>query len=125
MCPNPKCKCQKLWTFIPKQFQLGSNGFKRNLENIYGGTQTTWNGFLKPALNMTAPDIGMALASKITNHHVGHTTTNILKSFSLGKIMSSTDMHVNGLRLTVIWKYFNKSSSSIWVDVLEKYMITN
>ena len=88
--------------FYPETVSIGKQRILKKIKNLFKGTQTAWNGFLKPAPNMTAPDIGMALASKITNHQVGHTTTNILKSFSLVRILSSTDMHNNGLRLKVI-----------------------
>ena len=33
-CPNPKCNCQKIINFTPKQIQLEGNGFKNNEKNI-------------------------------------------------------------------------------------------
>ena len=102
MCHNPKCKCQKQITFSPNQFQLEGSGFKNKLKSIFRGTQTAWNKFLKPAINATAPFIGIAVTAKTKNPKVGQATTNILKSISGGKILSLTDMHGRGLRLKVM-----------------------
>ena len=102
MCHNPKCKCQKQLTFSPNQFQLEGAGFKNTMKKIFKGSQTAWNKFLKPAINATAPFIGMAVSAKTKNPKVGQATTNILKSISGGKILSLTDIHGNGLRLKVM-----------------------
>ena len=102
-CHNPKCKCQKMITFTPNQFQLEGGSIKIKLQKIFKGTQTAWNKFLKPAINTTAPFIGMAVSAKTRNPKVGAATTNILKSISGGKILSLTDMHSGaGLRLRVM-----------------------
>ena len=67
------------------------------------GSQTALNKFLKPAVNVAAPFIGMAVSAKTKNPKVGAATTNILKSISGGKILSLTDMHSGaGLRLRVM-----------------------
>ena len=97
--PNPKCNCQKIINFTPHQYMLEGGSIKNILQKIFKGTQTAWNKFLKPAINATAPFIGMAVSAKTTNLKVGHSTTNILKSISGGKILSLTDMHGQGLRL--------------------------
>ena len=102
MCHNPKCKCQKQLTFSPNQFQLEGAGFKNTMKKIFKGSQAAWNKFLKPAINATAPFIGMAVSAKTKNPKVGAATTNILKSISGGKILSLTDIHGNGLRLKVM-----------------------
>ena len=102
MCHNPKCKCQKQITFSPNQIQLEGAGFKNKLKSIFKGTQTAWSKLLKPAINATAPFIGMAVTAKTKNPKVGQATTNILKSISGGKILSLTDIHGNGLRLKVM-----------------------
>ena len=102
MCHNPKCKCQKQITFTPKQFQLERGSMKTRLQKNFKGTQTAWNKFLKPAINATAPFIGMAVSAKTKNPKVGQGTTNVLKSISGGKILSLTDMHGHGLRLKVM-----------------------
>ena len=57
--------------------------------------------FLKPAVNVAAPFIGMAVSARTKNPKIGQATTSILKSISGGKILSFTDMHGNGLRLKV------------------------
>ena len=79
MCHNPKCKCQKQITFSPKQFQLEGNGLKSTMKKIFYGSQTAWNKFLKPAVNVAAPFIGMAVGAKSKNPKIGQATTKILK----------------------------------------------
>ena len=101
-CLNPKCNCQKIITFTPKQFMLEGGLIKSKLRKIFKGTQTAWNRFLKPALNIASPYIGMAVSAKTKNPKIGAATTNILKSISGGKILSLTDMHGRGLRLKVM-----------------------
>ena len=81
---------------------LEGGSIKRKLQKIFKGTQTAWNKFLKPAINASAPIIGMAVSAKTKNPKVRQATTNILKSISGGKIISLTDMHENGLRLRVM-----------------------
>ena len=102
ICHNPKCICQKHITFTPRQFQLQGGSIKSKLQKFFKGTQTAWNKFLKPAINATAPFIGMAVSAKTENPKVGQATTNILKSIIGGKILSLTDMHGRGLRLEVM-----------------------
>ena len=103
MCHNPKCKCQKQFTFSPNQFQLEGNGCKNTMKKIFKGSQTAWNKFLKPTINTLAPVIGMAVRAKSKNKQVGAATTNILKSLTGGKTLSLTDMHSEaGLRLRVM-----------------------
>ena len=101
-CPNPKCGCQKIITFTPHQYMLEGGSIKSKLQKIFRGTQTASNKFLKPAINATAPFIGMAVSGKTKNPKIGQATTNILKSISGGKILSLTDIHGNGLRLKVM-----------------------
>ena len=102
MCHNPKCKCQKMITFTPNQFQLEGDGFKNTMKKIFKGSQSAWNIFLKPTINTLAPVMGMAVGAKSKNKQVGAATTNILKSLTGGKILSLTDMHGRGLRLRVM-----------------------
>ena len=98
-----KCNCQKIITFTPHQYMLEGGSIKSKLQKIFKGTQTAWNKFLKPAVNVAAPFIGMAVSAKTKNPKVGQATTNILKSISGGKILSLTDMHSGaGLRLRVM-----------------------
>ena len=101
-CPNPKCGCQKIFTFTPHQYMLESGSNKSKLQKIFKGSQSAWNKFLKPALNMASPYIGMAVSAKTKNPKIGQATANILKSISGGKVLSLTDMHGNGLRLKVM-----------------------
>ena len=79
-CPNPNCGCQKIITFTPHQYMLEGGSIKRKLQKIFKGTQTAWNKFLKPAINATAPFIGMAVSAKTKNPKIGQATTNVLKS---------------------------------------------
>ena len=104
MCHNPKCGgCQKQIKFTPKQFQVESGSIKSKLQKIFKGTQTVWNIFLKPAINVAASFIGMAVSAKTKNPKVGQATTNFLNSISGGKNLSLTDMHSGaGLRLRVM-----------------------
>ena len=92
----------KIITFTPHQYMLEGGSIKSKLQKIFKGTQTVWNKFLKPAINATAPFIGMAVSAKTKNPKVGQATTSILKSISGGKILSLTDMHGRGLRLKVM-----------------------
>ena len=102
MCHNPKCNCQKQITFNPKQFQLEGGSIKSKLQKNFRGTQSAWNKFLKPAVNVAALFIGMVVSAKTKNPKVGQATTNILRSISGGKVLSLTDMHGKGLRLKVM-----------------------
>ena len=102
VCHNPKCNCQKKITFRSKQFQFEGAGFKKTLKKLPKGSQTAGNKNLKPAVNVAAPFIGLAVSAKSKNPKVGQATTNISKSKSGGKISSLTDMHGNGLRLKVM-----------------------
>ena len=115
-CPNPKCIRQKIITFTPHQYMLEGGSIKSKLQKIFRGTQTAWDKFLKPGVNLAAPYIGMAVSAKTKNPEVGQATTNILKSISGGKILSLTDMHGRGLRLKVM--EFNSSKSIIikWMN---------
>ena len=101
-CPNPKCGCQKNITFTPHQYMLEGGSIKSKLQKLFKGTQSAWNKFLKPALNMASPYIGMAVSAKTKNPKNCQATTNILKSISGGKILSLTDKHGRGLRLKVM-----------------------
>ena len=102
-CDDPKCKSQKQITFNPNQVQLEGAGFKNTMKKIFKGSQTAWTKFLKLALNIASPYIGMAVSAKTKVPKIGQATTNILKSISGGKILSLTDMHSGaGLRLRVM-----------------------
>ena len=99
-CPNLKCGCQEIITFTPHKYVLEGGSIRSKLQKIFKGTQTAWIKVLKPAVNVAAPFIGMAVSAKTKNPKVGQPTTNILKSISGGKILSLTDMHSGaGLRL--------------------------
>ena len=102
MCHNPKCKCQKQITFSPNQFQLEGAGFKNTMKEIFKGSEKMWNKLLRPAFNVAAPFIGMAVSAKTKNPKVGQATADIFKSISGGKILSLTDMQGRGLRLKVM-----------------------
>ena len=102
MCHNLKCRCQKQTTFAPKQFHFEGGAIKSKLQEIFKGTQTAWNKFLKPAINATAPLIGMAVSAKTKNPKVGQAVTNILKNIPGGKVLSLIDMRGRGLRLRVL-----------------------
>ena len=102
MCHNLKCSCRKQITFTPQQFQIEAGSRKRERQKFLRGTQTAWNNFVKPAINPTAPFIGVAVSAKKTNPKVGRATTKTPKSTLGGKILSLTDLHGNGLRSKVL-----------------------
>ena len=102
MCHNPKCNCQKQITFTPKQDMFEGAGFKDTMKKYFKGSQTAWNIFLKPTVNIAEAFIGMHVGEKTKDPKVAQATTNILKSISGGKILSLTDLHGNGLRLNVM-----------------------
>ena len=87
LCNNPKYKCQKQNTFTPKQFQMEGRSITNKLKSIFRGTQAVLNKFLKPAVNMAAPFIGMAAGAKSKNPQVGQATTDFLKNISGCKIL--------------------------------------
>ena len=68
-------------------FNLKVVRLKANFKKFLKGTQIAWNNFLKPAVNVAAPFIGMAVTAKTKNSKVGQATTNILKSISGGKVL--------------------------------------
>ena len=100
--PNPKCKCQKQIEFSPTEYQLEGSGFKYELQKVLEKTRTPWNKSLRPAINAKAPVIGMALAAESKTPAVAQAKTNILKSISGGKVLSSSGMYGNGLGLRVL-----------------------
>ena len=81
---------------------LGGGSIKTKLQTIFKGTQTAWNKFHKPAINATAPFIGMAVSARTKNPKIGQATTNISKGISGGNFLSLTDMRGRGLRLKVM-----------------------
>ena len=62
MCRNPKCICQKQINFTSRQFQLEGGSIRSKLQKNSKGTQTAWNKFLKSAVNVAGPFIGMAVS---------------------------------------------------------------
>ena len=61
---NPECNCQKIITFTPHQYMLEGGSIKSKLQKNFKGTQTAGKTFLKPAVNVAAPFIGMAVRAK-------------------------------------------------------------
>ena len=66
-CPNPKCNCQKVITLTPHQYMLEVGSIKSKLQNIFRERQTAWKKILKPAVNVAAPFIGMAVCARTEN----------------------------------------------------------
>ena len=83
MCPNSKCNCWKQITFNIRQLQLKGSGFENKLKKILKGTEKAWNIFLKPAVYVAAPFIGMAVGAITKNPKVAPATTNKLNSISV------------------------------------------
>ena len=81
---------------------LDGRSIKSKLPIFFKGTRTAWKCFLKPAVNVGAPIIGMVVGAKTKNPKVPQATTNIQKSISGDEILSLTSMHENGSRLRVM-----------------------
>ena len=58
---------------------MEGSGFKKK-DKSFEGTQTTWNKFLKPAVNVAAAFIGMAVGAKTKNRQVAQAITNVIKT---------------------------------------------
>ena len=99
---NPKCKYPKQINFTPRQFQLEGSGSKNAMKKILKGTEKLWNDFIKPGLKVATPIISAGVAAKTKNPQLAQLTSNILKSWTRGKILSLTDRHGYGLRLKVM-----------------------
>ena len=99
MCSKPKRNRQKQVTFTPKQFPLEGAGFKKTTKEIFKGSQKTWDKFQKPAVDVAAPLIRMAVSAKTKNPKIGERKSNSVKSISGGKVLLITDMHSSRLRL--------------------------
>ena len=123
MCHNPKCNCQNQIIFTPNQNMLeGGINWEWTTKNFWRNANSLQK-IVKPSINATAPFIGMAVSAKTKNPKVGQAKTNSLTSISGSKNLSLTDMQGNGLRLKVMWFYFNYSWLSKWIIVLKNYMI--
>ena len=101
-CPNPKCGCQKIFTFTPHQYMLEGGSIKSKLQKNFKGTKKAWENFTKPGLKKATPLISAAVAAKTKNPQSAQVTNSILKSFTGGKILNLADIHGNGLRLGVM-----------------------
>ena len=84
------------------QYMVEGGSIKSKLKILFKGTEKAWNKFLKPALNIASPYIGVAVSARTKNPQVGKATCDFLKSISGGKILSLTDHHGKGLRLKVM-----------------------
>ena len=80
---------------------LVCGSIKQNCK-IFQRNTNCWNNFLKLAFRAKAPFIGMAVSAKTKTPKIGQATANVLRHISGGKVLSLTDMHGNGLRLTVM-----------------------
>ena len=65
--PNPQCNCQKIITFTTHQYLFEGGSIESKLQKIFKGTQAAWNKYSKPAVNVAAPFIGMAVGPKAKN----------------------------------------------------------
>ena len=73
------------------------------MDEIFERTKKSWIKFIKPAVKVAAPFIGMATCSKTKNSRARQGTANFVKSISGGKTSIITDQHSgNGLRLGVM-----------------------
>ena len=81
---------------------LEGGSIKSELKKIFKGTEKAWNKFLKPALNIASPCIGMAASATTKNPQIGKATGDVLKNTLGGKVLSLTDMHGHRMRLKVM-----------------------
>ena len=72
------------------------------MKKFFKGSQTAWNKFLKPALKIATHNISAGVAMKTRNPQSAQVTRKILKSLTVGKILSLTDIHGNGPCLKVL-----------------------
>ena len=75
-------------TFEPHLYMVEGGLIKSKLQKIFKETQTAWNRFLKPAVNVAAPFFGMAVGAKTKNKRVAQATTNMFNSKNGGKLLS-------------------------------------
>ena len=102
-CPNSKYGCQKIITFTPHQYMLEGGSIKSKLQKFFRETQTAWNKFIKPGLEMATPLISAAVAAKTKNPQSAQVKNSNLKSLTGGKTSCLTDMHLGaGSRLRVM-----------------------
>ena len=78
---------------------MGGNGFKSNLRKNFKGIRKTWNKFLKTAVNVAAPFIGIAVIAKTKTPKVVQATKFILEAKSGAKIVLLSNIQGIHLRL--------------------------
>ena len=88
--------------FHTKTISNGRIQIKKYHEKFFLICQTAWINFSKPAVNVAAPFLGMAVSGKTKTLKVGQATTNILQSISVGERLSLTDLHGNGLKIKIL-----------------------
>ena len=81
---------------------LEGGSIKNKLQNIFRRTKKAWDSFIEPGLKMATPLISAAVAAKTKNPQSAQITKNLLKSLTVGKILSLTDIHGRGFRLIVM-----------------------
>ena len=74
----------------------------KTMKKIFKGTEKMWNSFIKPGLKKATPIISAGVAAKTKSLQSAQITSNILKALTVGKFLSLTDLHGNGLRLKVM-----------------------
>ena len=84
------------------------NRIKTRLRKTFKSTQKAWDRFLKPALSVTAPLIGMPAGYEIKIPKPVQALTIILESISGGRVLSLTDLH-SGCKLKLkVMQIFSK-----------------
>ena len=66
------------------------------------GSGKIWFNFIRPGLEMAGPNFSAAVAAKTKNKQEAQTYSNILKSISGGKVVSSLGMHGVGQEMRFI-----------------------
>ena len=75
-CSNPKCEFPKKITFTRNQIHSEGASIKNTMKKIFKSTETSLNNFLKPAVIMAAPFIGMPAGAKSKKQKVRQAITN-------------------------------------------------
>ena len=81
---------------------LEGGSIKSKLQNLYKGTKTAWDNFLKPGVKMATPLISAPVAAKAKDPPSAQKTSSVLKSLTGDKILSLTDLNGRGLKVKVM-----------------------
>ena len=77
--------------------------WKQNENKIFNWIEKMCNTFINPGIKIASPFMSAGVAAKNKNPQSAEITSNILKSLTVGKVLSLTEMHsAAGWRLRVM-----------------------